>query len=421
MNYSDWLPPEALHIILTLFLSFLIGLEREERKEAERPAKFGGVRTFPLIGLIGYAVALVSRNQILPQVIGFAVVAGFLMISYSHKLAVSGQTRIATEMSALTTYLVGALVSQDLFWIATTLTVLSVFLLELKAALESLATRIDANDILTFATFLLLAAVILPLLPNSEMTQFSINPFKTWLIVVAVSGVSYAFYLLQRLTKSDGGVLLAAVIGGTYSSTVTTIALAKRSRGTAQPRLFSGGIVIASGMMYGRVAVLLALFNDALAKSLGLPLLGLAALAVAAGVLWSRSGEPVAGPVVIGALDARNPLEVRAALLFAALFVAMQVATHLAVSYLGRSGVYALSAIMGLADVDPFIVGMTQSTPGATPVQIASTAILIAVAANNVSKGVYALIFADRDVGVASLLFLLGLSLLGLVPLWLYA
>lgn len=421
MNYSDWLPPEALHIILTLFLSFLIGLEREERREAERPAKFGGVRTFPLIGLIGYAVALVSQNQILPQVIGFAVVGGFLMISYWHKLAVSSQSGIASEMSALTTYLVGALVCQDMFWIATTLTVSSIFLLELKVALERLATRIDANDILTFATFLLLAAVILPLLPNSEMTEFHINPFKTWLIVVAVSGVSYAFYLLQRLTKSDGGVLLAAVIGGTYSSTVTTIALAKRSRGHAQPRLFSGGIVIASGMMYGRVAVLLALFNDALAKSLALPLLAIAGVAVAAGWFWSKSGDRLSSDSLITGLEPRNPLEVRAALLFAAMFVAMQVATHLAVSYLGRSGVYALSAIMGLADVDPFIVSMTQATPTATPLQIASTAILIAVAANNLSKGVYALIFAERNVGIPSLLFLLSLSILGFIPLLLYA
>ena len=38
----------------------------------------------------------------------------------------------------------------------------------------------------------------------------------------------------------------------------------------------------------------------------------------------------------------------------------MLVATQLAVTYLGRAGVNALAAIMGVTDVDPFIMGMTQ-------------------------------------------------------------
>ena len=51
------LPPDAVKIVLVLFLSFLIGLEREEHKAAAEHYAFGGVRTFPLIGLIGYSIA----------------------------------------------------------------------------------------------------------------------------------------------------------------------------------------------------------------------------------------------------------------------------------------------------------------------------------------------------------------------------
>jgi len=60
------LPPEGFKILLVLFLSFLVGLEREEHKSDHRYS-FGGVRTFPLIGLIGYAMALLSKDQMLPQ------------------------------------------------------------------------------------------------------------------------------------------------------------------------------------------------------------------------------------------------------------------------------------------------------------------------------------------------------------------
>jgi MgtC family len=104
-----WLPPEAVKIVLVLFLSFLIGLEREEHKAAAGAYSFGGVRTFPLIGFIGYSIALLSANQLLPVILGFMVIGGFLLLSYWHKLSGTGPAGITSEMSGLTTYLVGAL------------------------------------------------------------------------------------------------------------------------------------------------------------------------------------------------------------------------------------------------------------------------------------------------------------------------
>ena len=76
MNLYQQLPPDMLKIILVLFLSFLIGLEREEHKVSVGSYSFGGVRTFPLIGLIGYSLALLSGTQLLPLTVGFLVVPG---------------------------------------------------------------------------------------------------------------------------------------------------------------------------------------------------------------------------------------------------------------------------------------------------------------------------------------------------------
>ena len=200
MELTRWLPPEGVKIVLVLFLSFLIGLEREEHKVTAEHYSFGGVRTFPLIGLIGYAISLLSGGQLLPVTLGFAVVGGFLMLSYRHKLDASASAGVTSEMSGLTTYLVGALVYREQYWIATTLSVASMLLLELKVVLESLTKRIAPEEILTFTKFLLLTAVILPVLPNKGFSQFQINPFKTWLVVVAVSTVSYASYVIHRMT-----------------------------------------------------------------------------------------------------------------------------------------------------------------------------------------------------------------------------
>ena len=219
------------------------------------------MRTFPLIGLIGYSMALLSGPQLMPVTVGFVVVAAFLLLSYWHKLSATQAAGVTTEMSGLTTYLVGALVYYGHFWLATALSVASLLLLELKVVLEDLAGRVPAEEILTFAKFLLLSAVILPVLPNREFSAFHINPFKTWLVVVAVSAISYGSYVLQKVTKGRGGILLAALLGGAYSSTVTTVVLARRAAHEEHPHLFSGGILMACGVMYLRLIALLGLFN----------------------------------------------------------------------------------------------------------------------------------------------------------------
>ena len=146
-------------------------------------------------------MALLAAGELLPITLGFGVVGGFLMPPYRHKLASSGTAGVTTEMSGLMTYLVGALVYKDQFWIATTLSVAGMLLLELKAALENLAKRTAGEEIFTFTKFLLLTAVILPVLPNQDFGPFHINPFRTWLVVVAVSTVSYGSYVIQKLTK----------------------------------------------------------------------------------------------------------------------------------------------------------------------------------------------------------------------------
>lgn len=414
---SDWLPPDAFNILLVLFLSFLIGLEREEHKSGAEQYAFGGVRTFPLIGLIAYAIAFLSGGSVVPQLAGFVVVAAFLLLSYSHKLSAGRLPGVTSEMAGLLTYVVGALVFHQYYWIATTLSVATMLLLQMKVVLEGLTRRVGPDDIFTFTKFLLLSAVILPVLPNQQFTPFHINLFKTWLVVVAVSSVSYASYVLQRWTRGEGGVMLAALLGGAYSSTVTTVVLAKGASHEQRPCLYAGAILMASGMMYLRLTALLAIFSRDLMIALGPAFIALGAAAIGVGWFWSRRD----GPSAVGAVGTPapgNPLELSAAFAFALLFLAMLVATQLATAYLGALGVYSLAAIMGVTDVDPFIMGMTQAAAVSTPTHVAGSAILIAAASNNAAKGAYAWYFARGQSGRQSLILLAALAAFGLVPLF---
>lgn len=415
------LPTEGFKILLVLFLAFLIGLEREERKASDQHYSFGGVRTFPLIALIGYSIALLAGRQLLPEILGFLVVSGFLMLSYWHKISSQepkDMPGVTSEISGLVTYLLGTLVCHDYYWIATTITVISMLLLELKEALEGLTKRVSPHEILTFTKFLLLTAVILPILPNQPFGRFQINPFRTWLVVVAVSAVSYGSYLLLQATK-ESGILLSAALGGIYSSTVTTVALAKRASRETHPHLFAGATLLASAFMYVRLTILIGIFNTTLVRLLAGPFLVLAAVAAILGWLWSR--RPDGPPESLHRqFQHVNPLELRSAFLFAAIFLVIVVVTKLILAFMGNRGAYVLGGIIGFTDVDPFIMSMTQSAGSVINPVVSAGAIVLATSSNNLAKGIYAFFFSDRKTGLQSLLLLALLALAGLLPIiWL--
>ena len=411
------LPPDGVKILLTLFLCFLIGLEREERRAAGQRYSFGGVRTFPLIGLIGYAMALLSEGQLVPLTAGFAVIGSFLWLSYRHKLESYNEAGVTTEMSGLVTYVVGALVSRDQLWIATTLAVLSILLLELKEFLESLTTKIPAPEIFTFTKFLLLTFVILPIVPDRDYGPFGVNPFKAWLIVVAISGVSYGSYLLEKAAKGKGGVRLAALLGGAYSSTFTTFVMARRSREAKTPHCYSGAILVASGVMYFRFLALIAFFNTELMRRLLFPFLILGVIGVAGGWAWSNLPDGGGKGTEAGYLS-KNPLELTSAFSLAVVFVVMLVAMNFALVHLGRGGIYGLAVLSGLAPVDPFIMGLTQTAGKLTSLGLAAAGVVVAAASNNFAKALIAVVLADPKTGRQSLILLLGLTALGLLPLF---
>jgi uncharacterized membrane protein (DUF4010 family) len=416
-------PVEALHgpavkIALVLALSFLVGFEREEHKQTKTAWTFGGVRAFPLIGLASFSLSLIGGTDLLPWALGYAIVGGFMLLSYQRKLAVSEQVTATTEMSALTTYLVAGLVVHDEYWIATTVAVVAVLLLELKTTLEALNKRVESREIVTVAQFLLLTVVILPIVPNVALTRFAINPFRTWLVVVAVSGVSYGSYLVQRLLKGRGGILLTALLGGAYSSTVATVVLARQAHDANRPNMFAGSILAASGVMYVRLLALIAFFNLQLATILA-PGFALAAAAGIGGgwVVSRRDGGAASADASPSAKQRINPLELKAAFVFAVIFVGILVVTNLARQYLGSAGLYSLAAIMGVTDVDPFILGLTQAQGSTIPLTTAAAAIVIASSSNNVVKAFYARSFAGSVTGRRAFMLLVVLALVGALGL----
>ena len=407
------LPPEFFGFVLTLGLSLLIGFEREEHE----PDGIGGVRTFPIIGLGGFLLIAGFPETAIPFALGLVVMGGLVALTHWHALQL-GEPGITTETAALLMFTIGGCAAKGLYWISIATGVVTVILLHEKRLLEGLANALPRHEMRTLLRFLLLTAVILPVVPNRDFTPFEINPFKIWLVVVAVSGVSYVSYLLRMWWGEDRGLILAGLLGGAYSSTVTTVVLSRQSKKREPCSVgFAGAIVAATGMMYIRLWILLLLFAVPLAYRLTALFWGLGIAAVIVGSLLARTSKSDNGCEFDPTTDRRdgNPLEMTSAFTFAAIFLAILVATKVVAERFGNTGVLVMAAIMGAADVDPFILGLTQTIGSGLDLGIAALAVVIASAVNNLMKGLYAVVFGSRRTGRLSLALLASFGAVSVV------
>jgi len=310
-----------------------------------------------------------------------------------------------------------------MYWLAIATGVITVILLQEKNLLEGLATKLPRRELSTLLRFLLLTAVILPVIPNRDFTPFEVNPFKLWLVVVAVLGVSYVSYLLRVVLGEDRGIFLVGLLGGAYSSTVTTVVLARQSKGRDDCTAgFAGAIVAASGMMYLRLWILLILFAAPLAHRLTVIFWGLGLAAIAVGAALTRYGHNT-HDCEFEPRDATrdtNPLEMTSAITFAVIFLAVLIVTQWVAGRFGNTGVLVLAGIMGAADVDPFILGLTQTVGVSLDIGTAALAVIVASAVNNVMKGVYALIFGAGQTGRLSFVLLAAFGALSVVLFWIF-
>ena len=319
-------------------------------------------------------------------------------------------------------YLLGAVTLALPPWVAVTTTVTAVLLLTGRTWLHDLARRIDMKEIVTAGQFLILTGIVLPLLPNEPVTTLtSITPRQVWLALVVVCTFSYVSYLAQRYWAAAAGGLWMAALGGLYSSTATTVVLARQAKADpAVRRHAQAGITLATAIMYLRILTITAIFNMTLARRLALPLLGLsaAALVICALQYWvfgkSADAQPAQQePATLA--SSRNPLELGAAIIFAALFVVTSFLSTWATKEFGVTGIYSLAAIVGISDIDPFVLNLAQG--GLTGVSLTTLvgAILIASSSNNILKAFYAAFFAGGRATAASAAALVGLAAAGVV------
>jgi uncharacterized membrane protein (DUF4010 family) len=408
--------PSVICFALLIGLSLFFGFAFEEfniRSGLQRP---GGVRTFPLLALTGGVLYLIDTQRFLPLVAGLLILGAWLTIAYWHQLSEAPAEQRSVELvapiCAVLAYLIGPVAFALPPWVAVAVAVAAVLLLTAREKLHALAQRLEMHEIGTAAKFLILTGIVLPLLPNEPVTTLTaITPYKAWLALLAVCTLSYASYLLQRFLAPADSNLAVALLGGLYSSTATTVVLARAAAAEpASSATAQAGMMLATSVMYLRILAIIAVFDGRLAQSLAPVMAALFVIGALVAVAQYRRASRQ--PSAAAATQPRNPLEITAAALFALLFIVISMATEWARAHFGAAGVDALAAVVGFTDIDPFVLSIAQGGTGAMPVPTAATAILIAIASNNVLKASYAVAFAGwrASINAAALLVVLGLT-----------
>ena len=415
---------------LAVAMAIVLGLAFEGIYKREERTSPGGIRTFPLLTVLGIVLYTLEPKYLLPYVAGLAAIALWL---YGHIRGEPAPGEPAGDLprpglmvpaTNLLAYTFGPAALTQPAWVVVAVAVAAVLLLESRNALHRLAQQVSSDEIFTLGKFLILAGVILPLLPDPPVSQWTpITPFKAALALVAVSSLSYGSYLLQRYAPARVGTLWPAILGGAYSSTAATVALAREQGrlgplAAARPDL-GIGIVVATAIMYVRIDAVVAFFNPGLALLLAPPMAACFALAAAiSGWRWVK--RPRGAVPQPAKLPAANPLQLGAAVTFAALFVILAIASAWVSRTFGSRGIYSLATITGFTDIDPFVLSLAQGGVAGMSLPGVAAAILIAASSNNVLKGCYALAFGGRRAAwpAASALFLLAAAGVGLALIY---
>jgi uncharacterized membrane protein (DUF4010 family) len=406
-------------VSILLGLSFFFGLAFEGFYAKSQSSRPGGIRTFPLISLSGALLYELEPHYAIAFCVGLVVLGIWLYPYYQSEVSRDSDPEnlsdgIMVPLCNLVAYTLGPVALTLEPWVAFGLAVAAVLLLEARERLHGLARTLPMAEVITLGQFLILTGIVLPLLPNTPVTKLSpITPFQVWLAVIVVSSLSYGSYLLQKLLSARRSLFVTSLLGGLYSSTATTVVLARRLKEDPQGQTqYQSGIVLATALMYLRLLIVVAIFNWDIARQLAPALIGLCVIGIALAALCLRMGK-ASTDAAVQAPPPSNPLELPAALIFAVLFVVTSIVSSWVIGAFGNAGVYWLAGIVGVADIDPFVLSLAQGGVAGISVAAAAIAILIAASSNNLLKATYAVAFAGWQRSHAIVASLVALSVIG--------
>lgn len=377
---------------LAIAIGAAVGVERHWRERDEpEGARIAGIRTFTLIGMTGGIAGLLDGLLVTGSFSGL-IVASFLiaiaavLLRFGLMEAQAQRTFSATTVIAgVTTFGLGALAFVGDMAVASAAGAAMVTLLSSREFLHGAIRRLTWVELRSAVVLLAMGFVLLPLIPAEPFGPFGgVSPRSLVILVIMLASISYTGYIAVRVIGGGRGDLVAGAVGGLVSSTATTLAMARQSRSTATAAGPAAGAIAAGSVSLIRTAFLLLALSPALGWYLLPGLLVAGGVMLAGAVMTIQGGDAASQAEMPG-----NPFELWQVVKMAALITAVAFIARAASQIFGDGGLYVVSALTALADVDAVTVTVAGMVP-AVSLNVALTAVGIAVTANMAAKALYA-------------------------------
>lgn len=389
---SEPLKDLLIRLAIATGIGFLVGLEREfSTKEKQSGELFAGVRTFPLFAIFGYLSAFLSLQFGL-WVFAAALVGliAFVIVSYQQQVKAGKGIGGTSEISVILTFILGAVVFTGFILLALVITVILLLLLTFKPSLHSFAKGLTQEEIRALIQFIIISALVIPFLPENDFGPYEVWNLKDiWKMVILVSGISLAGYLLSKILGNKG-TILAGIVGGLASSTAVALSFSKRSRQNKSTNAFfyAMGIIAASTIMFPRVLLEVYVLNRELFREMWIPIAVITGTGFASAFLIYKVNDREQES---GEMNLQNPLNFSVAIKFALIYAGVLWLVKFASDQFGTSGTYIASIISGVTDVDAITISMAKMAKSSDNTDIATNSILIATLSNTMVKLIIAL------------------------------
>jgi uncharacterized membrane protein (DUF4010 family) len=420
------MPTDTVEVLkrlgVALAIGLLIGMERGwERRALPEGSRAAGFRTFGLISLLGALVPTLGWGPVrvvMLAVVGL-IVGAALVVGYWRESGREADVSITTTITGLIAYSLGATAGSGAPVPAVATAVVVTVLLGFKPELHALLNLIDRAELLATLRLLLISIVLLPILPDRGLGPWqAVNPYRIWLMVVLVAGISYVGYFASRIFGDRLGVLLTGFFGGLASSTAVALEFSRREESKPEEiNLIAAGILTACAIMFPRILLVLSISRSDMERVM-LPTFGAAGIAglIAAGIIaWRGYGRVIAATQI----EHENPLDLSTALKFGLTIVILMVVARAAQARLGNQGLYIFAAVDGLFDVDALSLSVASMVPaGKITPAVAASAILIVAIVNTIVKFVIVATVAGKPLAIRVGLGMMGMLLAGGLVFW---
>ena len=375
-----------MRFIIALGLGFLMGLEREASGAQRQRLVPAGVRTFSLISLYGFGCAWMSRinfSFVLP--VGLLSIAAFACIQYLARVK-EGHQGLTSNVAMLLAFIIGALTLLTNIWVPLALGIISTILLSEKTLIEQYVENLKKFELLAILKFLVVTLLVLPLLPDKGYTRFDLNPTSTWKIVIIISSIGFAGYFLIKKLGTRYGLWLSGLFGGIVSSTAVSIAVGRIAQQVPEMSMRAlRSSLLASSVMYIRILVIIWIIGPQFLPFIWWRLAALSGFGLVFSLLYFRRVDSSSRGADFETL--KNPFEITPAVIFAFLFLALKVLTSVVKETFGEGGLFVLSFVVGVTDIDPFILSLVHNSQNVTNILV--SAIILSMMGNTLSKGIY--------------------------------